>query len=111
MPKTPRILVFGGSLRRDSFNHKLAVIAGEAAKEAGAEVTLIRLRDFPLPLFDQEIEDTTGMPDEARRLKKLFIEHDGFLIASPEYNSGMSAALKNAVDWASRTEKEGEAPL
>lgn len=111
MPKTPRILVFGGSLRRDSFNHKLAAFAGEAAKETGAETTVIRLRDFPMPLFDQEIEDATGMPPEARRFKKLLIEHDGFLVASPEYNSAMSSALKNAIDWASRTETEGEPPL
>lgn len=111
MSKTPRILVLGGSLRRDSYNHKLAVFAGEAAKEVGAEVTLIRLRDFPMPVFDGDLEDEKGMPDEARRLKKLFVEHDGFLIASPEYNSAMSAALKNAIDWASRTEKEEEPPL
>lgn len=111
MSPTPRILVFGGSLRRDSYNHKLASLAAQAAKEAGAEVTLIRLRDFPMPVYDQEIEDTTGLPEEAKRLKKLFAAHDGFLIASPEYNSGISSSLKNAIDWVSRQETDDEPAL
>jgi chromate reductase len=107
----PRILAFSGSLRRDSFNHKLATLAAAGAREAGADVTLIRLRDFPLPIFDEDFENDHGMPEEARRLKKLFVEHHGLLIASPEYNSGNSAALKNAIDWVSRSEKDDEPPL
>ena len=63
--KTPRILAFGGSLRRDSFNQKLAAVAAAGAREAGAEVTLIALRDFPLPVFDQDLEDADGMPAAA----------------------------------------------
>ena len=78
---TPRILAFGGSLRRDSFNQKLAAIAAEGAREAGAEVTLIALRDFPMPLFDQDLEAETGKPDAAKRLKELFLSHQGLLIA------------------------------
>lgn len=111
MPKTPRILAFSGSLRKGSLNHKLVEIAAAGARENGAEVTLIRLRDFPLPVFDGDFEDGHGMPEEARRLKKLFAEHDGLLIASPEYNSGNSAALKNAIDWVSRAETDDEPPL
>ena len=111
MSTTPRILAFGGSLRRDSYNHKLAAAAVRGAQEAGAEVTLIRLADFPMPIFDQEIEDKDGLPEHAKRLKKLFIEHHGFLIASPEYNSGMTAALKNAMDWVSRQETDDEPSL
>ena len=108
---TPRILAFGGSLRRDSFNQKLAAIAAEGAREAGAEVTLISLRDFPMPLFDQDLEAEHGMPAEAKRLKELFLSHQGLLIASPEYNSGYSAALKNAIDWVSRSETPDEPAL
>ncbi len=108
---TPRILAFGGSLRRDSFNQKLAAIAASGARDAGGEVTLIALRDFPLPVFDQDFEAESGMPDEAKRLKQLFLEHDGLLIASPEYNSSITGALKNAIDWVSRTEREDEPPL
>jgi chromate reductase len=98
----PRILAFAGSLRRDSFNKKLVSIAAHGAREAGAEVMLIDLKDFPLPLFDQDLEAAQGPPEAATRLKKLFIDHDGLLIASPEYNSSFPAVLKNALDWVSR---------
>jgi NAD(P)H-dependent FMN reductase len=107
----PRILAFGGSLRKDSFNQKLATIAAEGAREAGAEVTLIALRDFPMPLFDQDYEAEHGMHPEAKRLKELFLAHQGLLISAPEYNSSMSAALKNAIDCVSRADHEGEPPI
>jgi chromate reductase len=108
---TPKILAFGGSLRAASYNQKLAAIAARGARGAGAQVTLIRLRDFPLPIFDQDLEDEKGMPEKAARLKALFAEHDGLLIASPEYNSGITAALKNAIDWVSRATSPDEPPL
>lgn len=108
MPTTPKILVFGGSLRRDSFNQKLAAIAAQGAREAGAEVTLIALRDYPLPVFDQDLEAAQGKPEAAARLKALFLEHDGLIIASPEYNSSVTAALKNAIDWVSRADRDDE---
>jgi chromate reductase len=107
----PRILAFGGSLRRDSFNQKLAAIATSGAREAGAEVTLIALRDFPMPVFDADLENSGGMPEAAKKLKALFREHHGLLIASPEYNSSITGALKNAIDWVSRQESEDEPPL
>jgi NAD(P)H-dependent FMN reductase len=107
----PKVLAFGGSLRRDSFNQKLATVAAEGAREAGAEVTVIALRDYPLPLFDADLEDAAGMPENAKALKALFAAHDGLLIASPEYNSSISAALKNALDWVSRAETEDEPSL
>src|SRR6478672_201805 len=102
MSNQPRILAFAGSLRKDSFNKKLVAIAAQGAREAGAEVTLIDLKDFPLPLFDQDLEAEQGMPENGKKLKKLFIDHDGLLIASPEYNSSFPAVLKNAIDWVSR---------
>jgi NAD(P)H-dependent FMN reductase len=98
----PRILAFAGSLRRESFNKKLVPIAVKGARDAGAEVTLIDLADFPLPLFDQDLEARQGMPENGAKLKQLFIVHDGLLIASPEYNSSITAVLKNAIDWVSR---------
>ena len=97
-----RILAFAGSTRRESFNKKLVAIAAQGAREAGAEVTLIDLKDFPLPLFDQDLEAEQGMPENGKKLKKLFIDHDGLLISSPEYNSSFPAVLKNAIDWVSR---------
>lgn len=98
----PRILAFAGSTRRDSFNKRLVKIAVQGARAAGAEVTLIDLKEFPLPIFDQDLEAESGAPENARQLKQLFVEHDGLLIASPEYNSSITAVLKNTIDWVSR---------
>lgn len=106
-----KILVFAGSTRTDSFNKKLAHIAAEAARTAGAEVSFVDLRDLALPLYDGDLEDSQGLPEGAKQFKKLLREHDGFIIASPEYNSSVTAVLKNAIDWASRTETDDEPSL
>lgn len=106
----PKILAFAGSTRTDSFNKKVVRIAVEGARAAGAEVTLVDLRDFPMPLYDGDLEAESGLPEHAKRLKKLFIEHDGLLISTPEYNSSIPGMLKNAIDWVSRSE-QGEPPL
>jgi NAD(P)H-dependent FMN reductase len=106
----PRILAFAGSTRRESFHKKLVSLAAHGARKAGTEVTLIDLRDFPLPLFDQDLEAEQGMPENGKKLKKLFIDHDGLLIASPEHNSSLTAVLKNTIDWVSRP-APGEPPL
>jgi chromate reductase, NAD(P)H dehydrogenase (quinone) len=98
----PRILAFAGSLRAGSWNRKLIRLAARAAEEAGADVTLVDLRELQLPVYDGDFEEAHGLPDGAKRLKQLMKSHDGFLIASPEYNSSITAALKNAIDWASR---------
>jgi chromate reductase, NAD(P)H dehydrogenase (quinone) len=97
-----RILAFAGSTRKASFNRQLVAVAAKSAEVAGADVTLINLADFPLPIFDQDYEAEHGIPENATKLKQLFIEHNGLLIASPEYNSSVSAVLKNAIDWISR---------
>lgn len=99
---TPRILVFAGSLRAASLNKKLATLAATIARQAGAEVTHIDLRDYPLPLYDGDLESAAGLPANARALKDHFIAHHGFLIACPEYNAGVTAVLKNTIDWVSR---------
>jgi NAD(P)H-dependent FMN reductase len=104
VPVTPRILAFAGSAREGSYNKKLVPIAAAGARAAGAEVTEVDLRDFPMPLFDADMEKSQGMPEPARRFKSLMTQHDGFLIASPEYNSGITPLLKNTIDWASRAE-------
>jgi len=97
-----KILAFAGSLRAASWNKQLARLAAGLARDAGAEVTLLDLRDFPMPLYDGDLERDQGLPEHARRLRTLFKAHDGFLIACPEYNAGMPAVLKNAIDWGSR---------
>lgn len=105
-----KILAFAGSLRKDSLNKKLALIAVEGASSTGAVVTYIDLKDYPLPLYDGDVE-AAGFPENALKLKALFMEHDALLIASPEYNSAFSAVLKNVIDWVSRKSEESEAPL
>ncbi|MBE9000669.1 NAD(P)H-dependent oxidoreductase [Nostoc sp. UIC10630] len=110
MASPPKILAFAGSTRIDSYNKKLVKIAAAGAKAAGAEVTYIDLRDLPLPLFDEDLEAQKGLPANARTFKDLMISHQGLLIASPEYNSSLTAVLKNAIDWASRP-APNEAPL
>jgi NAD(P)H-dependent FMN reductase len=110
MSRSPRILAFAGSLRRDSHNKKLVRIAADAARNSGATVTVLDLRDVPMPLYDEDLERSEGLPQGAKKLKELMLAHEGLLIASPEYNSSISAALKNAIDWASRP-APGEASL
>lgn len=107
---SPRILAFAGSARTQSFNHRLVQVAAEGARTAGADVTVLNLKDYPLPLFDEDLEQEQGQPDNATRLKQLFLEHDGLLIASPEYNSSITPLLKNTIDWISRP-AEGEPML
>jgi NAD(P)H-dependent FMN reductase len=102
MSKPPRILAFAGSLRKDSYNKKLIRVAVDGAKRTGAEVTLIDLRDYPLPIFDEDLERSAGLPENGAKLKKLFGEHDGLMISAPEYNSSITAVLKNTIDWVSR---------
>lgn len=102
MSDQPRVLAFAGSARTDSFNVKLVNIAAEGAREAEAKVTVLNLKDFPMPLFNQDLETAEGPPEQATRLKGIMLAHEGLLIASPEYNSSISPLLKNTIDWVSR---------
>lgn len=106
-----KLLFLSGSIRKDSLNKKLAKQAYAIAKELNADATYIDLKDFPMPIYDGDTEDESGLPENAKKLKQLFIEHDGFFIASPEYNSSFSALLKNSLDWISRLHMENEPSL
>jgi chromate reductase len=106
----PKILAFAGSTRTESYNKKLVRVAAQGARDAGAEVTLIDLRDFPMPLFDEDLEAREGIHENAKKLKEIFKAHQGLMISSPEYNSSISAVLKNTIDWVSRP-MQGEPPL
>ena len=110
MMTKPKILAFAGSTRTDSYNKKLVKISSIGATEAGADVTVIDLRDFPMPIYDGDLEQKDGLPSNARKLKDIMLSHQGFLISSPEYNSSISAVFKNTIDWTSR-QSEGEIPL
>ncbi len=106
-----KLLFFAGSARKESMTKKLAKLAADMAQEAGAHVTHIDLKDFEMPLYDGDVEAQNGIPENAKKLKQLFVEHDGFFIASPEYNSSMPPLLKNTLDWISRPHEENEASL
>ena len=106
----PKILAFAGSTRTDSFNKKLVKIAASGAREEGADVTIIDLRDFQMPIYDEDLERQEGLPTSARKLKDLMLTHQGLLVSSPEYNSSISGVLKNTIDWVSR-QSDGEIPL
>ena len=102
MTDQPAILAFAGSTRADSFNKKMVRVAADGARSAGAKVTLVDLRDYAMPLYDGDLEAAEGLPEAAEAFKKLMIASDGFLIGAPEYNSSISAVLKNTIDWVSR---------
>ncbi len=108
---SPNLIAFSGSTRRGSFNTSLAKAAAEAASTAGASVEFIDLADYPLPLFNEDLEAEDGLPDAVKTLKAKFAAADGFLIASPEYNSAFSPLMKNTIDWCSRAESADEPPL
>ena len=106
-----KILALVGSTREGSFNKKLLAVSAAGAHEAGAEVTVVDLREFPLPFYDGDLEEKGGLPENAKKLKQLFLQNHGLLIASPEYNSSISGVLKNALDWVSRAESDSEPAL
>lgn len=107
---TTRVLAFAGSVRRDSWNVRLIKIAAEQARAAGAELTLLDLAKYPLPIFDEDSESSQGLHPNALALKDLFKAHHALLIACPEYNSSITPLLKNTIDWISRP-RQGERPL
>ncbi|MCC7346617.1 MAG: NAD(P)H-dependent oxidoreductase [Variibacter sp.] len=107
----PKILVFAGSIRSGSFNARLAALAAKELTLADAEVTLISLADYPMPLYDGDREAASGPPENAVRLKQLFERQQGVFIASPEYNASITPLLKNALDWVSRVREGREPPL
>jgi len=106
----PRILAFAGSARKESLNKRVLAAAVEGARRAGAEVTHVDLRDWPMPLYDADLEAAEGLPETTRRFKALMKEHAGLLLGCPEYNSSIPPLLKNTLDWCSRIEP-GERPL
>jgi len=105
-----KILIIPGSLRSGSHNVRLAGAAMAELVEAGAEVSLISLADFPLPIYDGDLEARSGVPTEAVNLKRMIGAHHGVLLVSPEYNSSPPPLLKNALDWVTRVRERDEPP-
>lgn len=100
---TKSILAFAGSTRKGSFNKQLIKMAVESANKQGAKTTLIDLKDYPVPLYDGDLEEEHGMPKNAEHIRNLMIEHKLIMISTPEYNSSLPAVLKNLIDWMSRS--------
>ena len=106
-----KVIVLSGSIRKDSLNKKLTIIAASMLENLGIKTTYIDLADFEMPLYNGDLELKIQKPENAKRLKKLFIEHQGYVIASPEYNSSISPLLKNTIDWISRPDPSDPYPL
>lgn len=111
MPITPRILIFAGSARSGAYSGKTADAGQKALALQGAEVTRISLGDYPLPIFDQDMEKHDGIPESAMKLARLIDRHDGLLVATPEYNGSLPPLLKNSIDWVSRVRRDGNQVL
>jgi len=107
MSERPRILAFSGSARGGSYNQQLLDVAVAALAEGPVPCTHIHLRDYPLPVYDGDLEASQGLPENAARLRELIAGHDAFLIASPEYNGLLSPLVKNTVDWSTRSPEGG----
>jgi chromate reductase, NAD(P)H dehydrogenase (quinone) len=103
-----RILVIPGSLRTGSLNAKLAAAAAHELVQTGVEVTRISLADFPLPIYDGDLQAKSGVPKNAVNLKRMMGSHHGVLIVTPEYNSSVPALVKNTIDWISRVQDTHE---
>ena len=105
----PKILVIPGSLRTGSLNARLAAVAAHALAKAGAEVTNISLGDFPLPIYDGDLQTRSGVPKNAVNLKRMIGAHHGVLIVTPEYNASVPPLVKNTIDWVTRVQDAHEA--
>jgi chromate reductase, NAD(P)H dehydrogenase (quinone) len=97
-----KILVIPGSLRTGSINARLAAAAAHEFAKAGAEVTRISLGDYPLPIYDGDLQTKSGVPKNAINLKRMIGAHHGVLIVTPEYNSSVPPLVKNTIDWVTR---------
>jgi chromate reductase, NAD(P)H dehydrogenase (quinone) len=96
-----KALTLSGSIRRNSFNRLLQHDMTERLQVRGAEVTELDLADYPLPIFNEDLE-AEHMPEPAVALGKLFVAADIIFIATPEYNGSMAPLIKNTLDWVSR---------
>jgi NAD(P)H-dependent FMN reductase len=106
-----RLLFFAGSTRAGSYNKKLAKLAKHIASANGIEAVFVDLTDYPMPLYNGDLEAEQGPPQKAAEFKALLGEYHGVFIASPEYNSSVTPLLKNTLDWVTRVRASGESGL
>ena len=103
-----KILAFAGSLRKNSYNKRVLNVAVEGAKNAGGNVTVIDLADYPMAIYNADDHEANGLDPNGLRFQQILKDHDGLLVASPEYNASLPGGLKNAIDWASRKSEKFE---
>lgn len=108
---SPRLLFFAGSARTGSHNMRLARLGASIAEANGIASTFADLGDYPLPLYDADLQNTSGIPENALKFEALMRVHTGIFIACPEYNASITPLLKNTLDWISRIKNDGEEPL
>lgn len=106
-----KLLFFAGSARDASYNKRLAWLGAEIAEANGIAATFADLGDYPMPLYDADLQALEGIPENAAKLEALMKVHTGIFIACPEYNASITPLLKNTLDWVSRIRNEGEEPL
>lgn len=107
----PRLLFFAGSARQASFNKRVARLGAVIAEANSIPATFVDLSDYPMPIYDGDLEAASGQPENAHKLKNLMMAHTGVFIMSPEYNASFTPLLKNTLDWISHIRDDGESPL
>lgn len=110
MNRKTRIVVFAGSIRSGALSAKLAAAAAKEIALLDTEVTTISLADYPLPIYDGDLEEENGIPENATKLARLIVAHQGVFVATPEYNHSLPPLLKNTLDWISRNKHTGTLP-
>ncbi|QOC21514.1 NAD(P)H-dependent oxidoreductase [Wenzhouxiangella sp. AB-CW3] len=98
-----RLIAVSGSLRKRSFNTRLAELMSELAPE-GVELDMQTLHG--IPLYDGDLEEKEGVPAAVKGLRTQIQEADGLILVTPEYNAGIPGVLKNALDWLTRPGEE-----
>jgi len=104
----PKILVLPGSTRAGSHNVRLAALDAKELTLIDADVTRISLADYPLPIYEADLDARAGQPANAVKLKQMMMAHHGVFIATPEYSASVPPMLKNALDWVSRVRERGD---
>lgn len=97
-----KIITFAGSLRKESINKQLAQYAAKKGEAFDAEIEYVDIANYEMPVFNADLD----IPENTKKLHEKFSQAQGFLLASPEYNSSYPGGLKNIIDWLSRIEPD-----
>ncbi len=96
------LIALSGSIRKESYNEKLAILAIQKARSAGIDAEYVDLRDYSMPIYNSDLDNPQTKPENVRKLRKIFIKSNKIIICSPEHNASVSPLLKNVIDWVSR---------